>query len=154
MKNENTCMLRTRFRSNVNALDHWWHYAVNFSHCCKRQQQLCTPAHRHALYYAPYHFSHWKKKLGRVRCRVKAASGGWSYGRDLHRVTYEGYTCTCLTSRHDCCTLTSTADLLAWQGPRHTANCSTALPKVSSRDLYVYQCIRPHKNSAGVQRVA
>ena len=95
---------------------------------------------------------------GSVRCRVKAASGGWSYGRDLYRVTYdEGYTCTCLTSnliRHDCCTLTSTADLLAWQGPRHTANCSTALPKVSSRDLYVYQCIRPHKNSAGVQRVA
>ena len=28
--------------------------------------------------------------MGRVRCRVKAASGGWSYGRDLCRVTYEG----------------------------------------------------------------
>ena len=27
---------------------------------------------------------------------------------------------------------------------RHTANCSTAFPKVFSRDLYVYQCISTH----------
>jgi len=29
---------------------------------------------------------------------------------------------------------------------RHTASCSTALPKVFSRHLQVYQCIRTHKS--------
>ena len=36
-----------------------------------------------------------------------------------------------------CCTLTSTAD---------SASCCTALPKVFSRHLQVYQCIRTHKS--------
>ena len=61
---------------------------------------------------------------------IFAASGGWRYGRDLCRATYEGIHVHPFDI--DSCTLTLTADR-----PRHTANCTTALPKVSSR---VYVC--------------
>ena len=41
---------------------------------------------------------------------------------------------------HDCCTLTSTADYCSFA--RHTAKCSTGLPKVF---IKFYQCIRTHE---------
>ena len=84
---------------------------------------------------------------------MKAASGGWRYGRNLCRVTYEGIHVHPFDT--DSCTLTSTTDLLAWQGPKHTANCSTALPKVSSR---AYMCtnaselIKTQQESSGLHK--
>ena len=45
---------------------------------------------------------------------------------------------------HDCYTLTSTANFCFLA--RHPASCSTALPKVFSRRLQVYQCIRTRKS--------
>ena len=70
------------------------------------------------------------KKLERVHCPV-------GYGRDLLISSYYKRFALAL---HNCCTLTSTADFCLFA--RHTANCSTGLPKVF---IKVYQCIRTHK---------
>ena len=74
---------------------------------------------------------------------MKAASGGWSYGRDLIKNTvhpsltfnFSGWLCTTvvLGPRLLSCLL----------GKAHSH--STALPKIFSRDLHVYQCIRTQK---------
>ena len=55
---------------------------------------------------------------------MKAAFGGWSYGRDLCRMTFvhpfELIHHHLALALHDCCTVTSTADKLAWQGTQPT----------------------------------
>ena len=81
---------------------------------------------------------------------VTSFSWGLSWFESVHHFykTFQPFTLALWT-----CIFTSIADLFAGQ-LRHPVNCTTALPKVFSRDLQVYQCIRAHSCSLYVPEEA
>ena len=91
-----------------------------------------------------------------VRYRPNAASGGWSYGRDLSHCREKGrfgiisLNIHKTTSRrgwhlHGCCTSTSTADFCLLGKAPSQLFYSSSKQGIFSRDLQVCQCIRTQK---------